>query len=69
MKLYEAQDEVDDKKDALLTEVEQLLAIKDDYDKVTEGNLIALEIGISTILERCPRFRSWIEEIINRCKE
>lgn len=45
----------------------RLLAIKDDYDKITEGNLIALEVGISTILERCPRFKSWVEEIIKRC--
>jgi Domain of unknown function (DUF4276) len=46
----------------------RILAIKDNYDKVTEGNLIALEVGISTILERCPRFKRWVDEIINRCE-
>ena len=40
----------------------RLLAIKDDYDKVIEGNLIALEIGINDILAKCPRFRAWIEK-------
>ncbi len=46
----------------------RLLAIKDDYEKVTEGNLIALEVGIKTILERCPRFQNWINELIEKCK-
>jgi len=46
----------------------RLLSIKENYDKVIEGNLIALEIGIESILEKCPRFRAWIEGLINRCK-
>lgn len=46
----------------------RLLAIKENYDKVIEGNLIALEIGIEKILEKCPRFKAWIEKLINRCK-
>lgn len=48
--------------------LKRLLTIKDDYDKITEGNLIALEVGISAILERCPRFNTWIDEIIKRYK-
>lgn len=46
----------------------RLLAIKDDYDKVIEGNLIALEVGINDILTKCPRFRAWIEKLIEACK-
>ncbi|MGL5981565.1 MAG: DUF4276 family protein [Phocaeicola sp.] len=46
----------------------RILAIKNNYDKVTEGNLIALEVGINTMLERCPRFKNWIDKIIDRCK-
>lgn len=45
----------------------RLIKIKEDYDKITEGNLIALEIGIKTILERCPRFRNWIDILIAKC--
>ncbi len=47
----------------------RLLAIKSNYDKVIEGNLIALEIGISDIIAKCPRFRSWIEKLIEACKQ
>ena len=38
------------------------------YDKVVEGNLMAEEIGIHTILEKCPRFRSWVEKLIAACQ-
>lgn len=44
----------------------RLLAIKSDYNKVLEGNLIALEIGIQSILEKCPRFAEWIKTIIEK---
>ncbi|MFA6884425.1 MAG: DUF4276 family protein [Paludibacteraceae bacterium] len=47
----------------------RLLEINSRYDKVTEGNLIALEVGFETILEKCPRFRFWIERIIKGCSE
>jgi Domain of unknown function (DUF4276) len=42
----------------------RLLKIKTDYDKVADGTLIALEIGIDKMLEKCPRFRNWVEKII-----
>lgn len=45
----------------------RILAIKDDYDKVLEGNLIALEIGFQNILEKCPRFKIWISKLIELC--
>lgn len=34
------------------------------YNKVLDGNILALEIGINTMLERCPRFRSWVEMLV-----
>ena len=46
----------------------RLLAIKDDYDKVVEGNLIALEVGIKDILAKCPRFKAWIDKLVEACK-
>ena len=47
----------------------RLLSIKPDYNKVLEGNLIALEIGISVIIEKCSRFAEWIKTIVEKCKE
>lgn len=38
------------------------------YDKVVEGNLIAEEIGIHSILEKCPRFRAWVEKLMTACQ-
>ena len=43
----------------------RLLSIKPDYRKVLEGNLIALQIGIDVILEKCPRFAAWVEKMKN----
>jgi Domain of unknown function (DUF4276) len=31
------------------------------YSKPLEGNTIALEIGLEKMLEKCPRFKNWIE--------
>lgn len=47
----------------------RLLAIKPDYNKVLEGNLIALETGIDIILARCSRFARWIKNIEEKAKE
>lgn len=33
------------------------------YDKVTLGSLIAQEIGLSKIREKCPRFNQWIIDL------
>ena len=46
----------------------RILAIVPTYDKVFHGELIAGAIGIETILERCPRFRAWVERLISLCK-
>lgn len=42
----------------------RLVSIIGSYEKVFEGNMIALEVGINTMLEKCPRFRNWIEKLI-----
>ena len=46
----------------------RILAIREEYDKVLEGNVIALAIGLETILNKCPRFKAWIERLIEACK-
>jgi len=43
----------------------RILAIVPTYDKVLHGGSIANAIGIGTILERCPRFRAWVERLIS----
>lgn len=45
----------------------RILAIVPTYDKVLHGDLIANAIGIGTILERCPRFRAWVERLVSTC--
>lgn len=47
----------------------RLIRIIPDYDKVLYGNIVALEIGLPIMLEKCPRFRAWVELLIQRCKE
>ncbi len=47
----------------------RLLSINPKYKKVIDGNIIALEIGIKTILEKCPRFRDWLNGLIIKIKE
>jgi hypothetical protein len=38
------------------------------YEKPLYGSMIALENGFPSILEKCPRFRKWIETLILRMK-
>jgi hypothetical protein len=38
------------------------------YRKPLYGNMIALENGFSSIMEKCPRFRNWIDTLIERMK-
>lgn len=45
----------------------RLLAIIPGYDKVILGNLLALEIGMEVIIQRCPRFSAWLTNIIQKC--
>lgn len=46
----------------------RLLRIVPDYDKVVYGNIIALEIGLKLIVDRCPRFKAWTELLIEKCR-
>ena len=47
----------------------RLLAINPQYDKVLDGNLIALEVGINEMLAKCPRFAKWVSLLIDICSE
>ncbi len=38
----------------------RLLHLINGYNKVVDGNLILDEIGLDTIIEKCPRFRWWL---------
>ena len=42
----------------------RLKNIRPTYNKVLEGNTIALEIGLDTIIKKCPRFKAWIDNLI-----
>lgn len=47
----------------------RLLAIDKRYDKVLQGNLIAMEVGITKMLEKCPLFKQWIDKIISQFQQ
>ncbi len=36
------------------------------YDKIVEGNLILLEIGLDIIINKCPHFRDFIQKLLLR---
>ena len=44
----------------------RLIAINDNYDKVIEGNLIALEVGMDSIRTKCHHFKEWIDKLKER---
>ena len=45
----------------------RILGIKENYNKPIEGILIALDVGVDTMLKRCPRFAAWMDDIVQRC--
>lgn len=47
----------------------RLKQIRPIYNKVLEGNTVALEIGLETILEKCPRFNAWIENLVKAVRD
>ena len=47
----------------------RILALEKGYDKVIQGNLIALGVGIDDMLAKCPRFCSWVSRIIEMAKD
>ena len=46
----------------------RLLQIVPEYSKVLAGNVIALEVRLEEMLEKCPRFNGWIESLIEAVK-
>lgn len=46
----------------------RILALEKRYDKVLQGNLIALDVGIEDMLSKCPRFSSWVSHLIELSK-
>lgn len=61
---FETPEEINDSK--LTAPSKRLETVNPDYEKVIYGNIITLEIGIETMLEKCPRFKDWIETIIEK---
>ncbi len=47
----------------------RLVQIFPSYKKVLHGNYIILENSFSTILEKCPRFSNWANEIIRKMNQ
>lgn len=39
------------------------------YDKTGDGELILEMIGIDQMLEKCPRFKEWIDKLIQKLSE
>lgn len=46
----------------------RLIDINANYDKVIEGNLIALEVGMDNIRTKCHHFKEWIDKLKDACK-
>jgi hypothetical protein len=47
----------------------RLLKLIKGYNKVIDGIMIIEEIGIETVLKKCPKFNSWVETLIEKVKE
>lgn len=45
----------------------RLIKIRPKYDKITEGNLIALEVGIENMMTKCRHFKAWIDKLLEVC--
>ena len=44
----------------------RLKRILKDYNKIVHGSLLAAEIGLSNIMDKCPRFNSWIHMLLEK---
>jgi hypothetical protein len=42
----------------------RLLGIIPSYNKVIDGNILALETGLQEILAKCPCFRAWVNRLV-----
>lgn len=58
---YDNPEEINDQ--PITSPSNRLKTIRPIYSKVLEGNTIALEVGIEMMLEKCPRFKDWIENL------
>lgn len=47
----------------------RLLAAYPGYNKVVYGSIIANEIGMALLLQECPHFNSWIQQLESICAE
>lgn len=65
--LYESPEDINNSPETAPSK--RLIQIIPDYDKIMYGNLVALENGMPSILEKCHRFRAWTETLISRCKQ
>lgn len=41
----------------------------DKYEKVIDGDAISVMVGIEAMLDRCPRFKAWVETLIEKILE
>lgn len=64
--LYNTPEDINNSKDTAPSKRIQKIAPR--YRKVIDGTTIAECIGIEKMIEECPYFRAWIEEIILRCR-
>lgn len=39
------------------------------YEKVIDGDAISTIVGIETMIEKCPRFKAWVEKLIEKIQE
>ena len=46
----------------------RILSIDRGYDKVLQGTLIALDVGIDDMLAKCPRFSTWVSHLLELSK-
>ena len=46
----------------------RILSIDPGYNKVLQGNLIAIEVGIDDMMAKCSRFASWVSHLLELSK-
>lgn len=69
--LYETPEDINDSPTTAPSK--RIIAIlkknREKYEKVIDGDAIATMIGIETMLEKCPRFKNWVETLIAKIQE
>jgi hypothetical protein len=41
----------------------------DTYEKVIDGDAISTKVGIEVMMKKCPRFKIWVEKLIEKIQE